>query len=68
MSSAAHYVNIFTGESTGTIREALDALDTIDPSGPEHAKKIIAIREGLLRKLYEAEHGNILMPKQGSLF
>lgn len=63
MSSAAHYVNIFAGESTETIREALDALDTIEPAGPEHAKKIIAIRQNLLRKLDEAQ-GLV----QGSLF
>ena len=58
-----NYVNIFTGESTDTIREALDALDTIEPASPEHAKKILAIREGLLRKLDEAR-GLV----QGSLF
>lgn len=55
MSSAAHYVNILTGESTTTIREALDALQSIEPAGPEHAKKILAIRDGLLRKLADAE-------------
>lgn len=66
MASAQHYVNIFTGESTETIRDALDALDTIEPVDGAHARKIIAIRQGLLRKLDEAQ--GIVAPKQGSLF
>lgn len=59
-----NYVNIFTGESTETIREALDALQSIEPIDAKHAKKILAIRDGLLRKLQEAEG----LTTQGSLF
>jgi len=64
VSSVEHYVNIFTGESTETIHEALDALQAIEPVDEKHAAKIIAIRQGLLRKLDEA--AGLLM--QGSLF
>lgn len=60
----AHYVNIFTGESTKTIREALDALDAVEPIDAAHAAKILAVREGLLRKLEDASCPFV----QGSLF
>lgn len=58
-----NYINIFTGESTKTIREALDALDAVKPVDAVHAEKILAIRAGLLRKLEDAT-----CPFQGSLF
>lgn len=59
-----HYVNIFTGESTDTIREALDALQAIEPIDQKHAANILAVREGLLRKLDEAAG----LQTQGRLF
>lgn len=49
----------FKGESEETIREALEALDTIEPSSAEHAAKIEAQRQELQRELFAAPQGRL---------
>lgn len=51
----------FKGESEATIREALDALDTIEPASEAHATKIELQRRQLLDELNQVR-------AQGALF
>jgi len=60
MSSAEHYIATFRGESPETIREAIAAVDSVEPAGAEHAAKLRTIADGL-RALLPPE-------PQGSLF
>lgn len=51
----------FKGESESTIREALEALDTIEPASEVHATKIELQRRQLLADLNQVR-------AQGALF
>lgn len=42
---------MFARETPETIRAALEALQTIEPAGPQHAARILAIRDELLQEL-----------------
>lgn len=52
---------IFNGETTDTLRAALDALDGIEPVDGEHAKKILAMRNELIQELDSLERPNLQM-------
>ena len=59
MSSAAHYVELFRGESPETLRKAIEALDTIEPAGADQAAKIRKIRESLVQQLLDGPQGSL---------
>lgn len=61
MSSAEHYIATFRGESPETIREAIEAVSSVEPAGPEHRRKLLDICAGLAQLLLESD-------SQGSLF
>lgn len=59
MSSVEHYLAIFRGESPETIRDAIAAVDSVEPAGEEHAAKLRRIREGLMQQLLDAPQGSL---------
>lgn len=59
MSSVEHYLAIFRNESPETIREAIAAVDSVEPAGEEHAAKLARIREGLMQQLLDAPQGSL---------
>lgn len=56
MSDVEHYLKIFAGAPAGMIREAIEAVESIDTAGiPEHEAKLRSIVEGLQAELTKAE-------------
>lgn len=56
---ADHYVAIFRNESPETIREAIDAVLSVDPADVEHADKLLAIVAGLKQLLPTEPQGSL---------
>jgi hypothetical protein len=59
VSSVEHYLAIFRNESPETIREAIAAVDSVEPADKEHAAKLARIREGLTQQLLDAPQGSL---------
>lgn len=55
MRSVEDYVAMFAGEDAATIRNAIGAVDGIEPVDEEHDRRLRAIIEGLRRHLATAE-------------
>lgn len=61
---AEHYISIFRNESPETIRDAIDAVSSVEPADEEHRRKLAKICAGLAQILLESDRD----APQGSLF
>lgn len=52
---AQHYVQIFANEPPHVIRDAIEAVESVEPAGDEHAAKLRTIIGGLQDLLTKAE-------------
>jgi peptide deformylase len=54
-----HYLAIFRSEKPEVTREAIAAVDGVEPAGEEHAAKLARLREGLMQHLLDAPQGSL---------